>query len=182
MSKRLQWGERLALMDHYGVGDEEACEVFGIEQEELEAARDMQTVSKAFPVRDDLDVESYRNLFSGNTVTAAKKPTTAKSITSKTTSTKKSSTTTTIRKPETATKKTPIKKKRGRNGDKIVNAFRAIPHDQPTDAEKFAKTHHVSIAVLRQSKRFDKVGGGIVHVKKDKATKTLMIWRDTVSS
>lgn len=180
MSKRLQWGERLALMDHYGVGDEEACEVFGIEQEELEAARDMQAVSKAFPVRDDLDVASYKNLFSGTSVTAAKKPATAKS-TSKT-STKKSSTTTTVRKPETATKKLPIAKKRGRNGDKIVNAFRAIPHDQPTDAEKFAETHHVSIAVLRQSKRFDKVGGGVVHVKKDKATKTLMIWRDTVTS
>ncbi len=181
MSKRLQWGERLALMDHYGVGDEEACEVFGIEQEELEAARDMQTVSNAFPVRDDLDIASYRNLFSGVTVTAAKKPTVAaKSSTGPTAV--KSSTTTSIRKPETATKKTPIKKKRGRNGDKIVNAFRAIPHDSPTDAEKFAETHHVSIAVLRQSKRFDKVGGGVVHVKKDKSTKTLMIWRDTVTS
>lgn len=181
MSKRLQWGERLALMDHFGVGDEEACEVFGIEQEELEAARSMQAVSNAFPVRDDLDVASYKNLFSGADVTAAKKPIATAKASTKPTATK-SSTTTSIRKPQTATKKTPIKKKRGRNGDKIVNAFRAIPHDKPTDAEKFATTHSVSIAVLRQSKRFDTVGGGVVHVKKDKATKTLMIWRDTVSS
>ncbi len=182
MSKRLQWGERLALMEHFGVGDEEACEVFGIEQEELEAARDMQAVSNAFPVRDDLDVASYKNLFSGVSVTAAKKPTATASKSSTKPTATKSSTTTSIRKPQTATKKTPIKKKRGRNGDKIVNAFRAIPHDKPTDAEKFATTHHVSMAVLRQSKRFDTVGGGVVHVKKDKATKTLMIWRDTVSS
>lgn len=179
MSKRLQWGERLAIMKHLNVGDEEACEVFGIEQEELEAARDMQAIGNSFPVRDDLDIESYRNLFSETTVTAAKKP--IEKSNQKTTTAKKSSTTT-IRRPETATKKTPIKKKRGRNGDKIVNAFRAIPHDKPTDAEKFAKQHQVSIAVLRQSKRFDRVGGGIVHVKKDKATKTLMIWRDTATS
>ncbi len=181
MSKRLQWGERLKLIDHFKVDDAEACKVFGVELEELEAARGMQVVGNQFPVREDLDIESYSNLFSGaSTVTAAVKP---KASGPTKTSTKTTPSTTTIRKPaETATKRIPIVKKRGRNGDKIVNAFRAIPHDSPTDAEKFAKTHNVSIAVLRQSKRFDKVGGGVVHVKKDKSTKTLMIWRDTVSS
>ena len=178
MSKRLQWGERLKLIDHYQVGDAEACEVFGVELEELSAARGMQIHGNQFPVREDLDIESYRNLFSGTNVTAAVKPT-AKSA-QKPDKTPPS-TSTVIRKPETATKKTPVIKKRGRNGDKIVNAFRAIPHDSPTDAEQFANQHNVSIAVLRQSKRFDKVGGGVVHVKKDKGTKTLMIWRDTTS-
>jgi len=177
MSKRLQWGERLTLIDHYKVDDEQACEVFGVELEELKAARGMQVMGNQFPVRDDLDIESYSNLFSGTTtVTATAKPKGEKKA--KTTATPPS---TTIRKPQTATKKVPTVKKRGRNGDKIVNAFRAIPHDSPTDAEKFAKQHNVSIAVLRQSKRFDKVGGGVVHVKKDKSSKTLMIWRDTTS-
>lgn len=76
-------------------------------------------------------------------------------------------------------------KRRGRKGSKIENAFKAIPVE-PIPAEQFASEHNVSLAVLRQSKRFDTVSEGTVHIRKvptgkmdanDKKIKQLMIWR-----
>lgn len=81
--------------------------------------------------------------------------------------------------PMTATKPSRIRipKKRGRKGDKIINAFRNIP-STPTDAESFADIHGISIGVLRQIKRFDKTGlPGTVKVRKN-TSGILMIWRD----
>ena len=68
--------------------------------------------------------------------------------------------------------------KRGRKGNNITNAFAAIP-SSPVSAETFATQHNVSIAVLRQSKRFDTTGLGPVNVRKDKSAGTLMIWRES---
>jgi hypothetical protein len=68
-------------------------------------------------------------------------------------------------------------KKRGRKGQKIHEAFAAIPVS-PTPAEAFAAAHKVSMPVLRQSKRFDRTGLGIVNVKKNRDSKVLMIWRN----
>ena len=81
--------------------------------------------------------------------------------------------------PITATKPSKVRplKKRGRKGNKIINAFRNIP-SVPTDVEKFAAEHGVSIGVLRQISRFDKTGlPGTVKVRKN-TTGVLMIWRD----
>lgn len=64
----------------------------------------------------------------------------------------------------------------GRRGNNIQRAFGAIPTD-PVPAEEFAKKHHVSMAVLRQYKRFDKSNSGQVNVRKDKDTGIIMIWR-----
>ena len=66
-------------------------------------------------------------------------------------------------------------KKRGRKGNKIELAFLGIPL-RPTDAIAYASAHGISLHVLRQAKRFD-CEGGLVMVKKAKATKQLNVWR-----
>lgn len=65
----------------------------------------------------------------------------------------------------------------GRRGNNIQRAFAAVPA-VPTPAEEFAQKHRVSMAVLRQYGRFDKDNDGQVHVRKDKATGLVMIWRE----
>lgn len=173
--KTFTWNDRLTLINHYKPSDEQACQAFGITQPELDVARN-QLKAGVFSLSGNLDVASYSDLF----------PTTADSTddsdTTVTTTTApvrvKATVTSTKAAPETASKTVREPKKRGRKGDKITQAFAAIP-DSPTPAEEFAKTHGVSIAVLRQSKRFDPTAStGIVRVKKDKTSKALMIWRE----
>jgi hypothetical protein len=174
--KTFTWNDRLTLIDHYKPTDEQACTVFGVQQAELDVARN-HLKTGVFSLSQNLDVDSYDNLFasaSGGTdsvtSTITKAPTRTKPTVTTVTTTKSA--------PETATAKVREKAKRGRKGDKIISAFASIP-TTPTPAEDFAKQYGVSIAVLRQSKRFDKTEG-TVKVKKDKASKTLMIWRESV--
>lgn len=178
-SKTMSWNDRFALLDHYKPTDDQACGAFGVTQDELKTAREMRSAG-AFTATPDIDVKSYSNLFS------AAAPASADSTPS-TKSTRRSTSTSTVKpstkgKPQTATKKTKEPKKRGRKGDNIAKAFEAIPAD-PTPVDTFANDHGVSVAVLRQSKRFDKSPElGSVRVKKDKESKTLMIWREAPSS
>lgn len=65
----------------------------------------------------------------------------------------------------------------GRRGNNIQRAFAAIP-TSPVPAEEFANKHRVSMAVLRQYKRFDKENKGQVNVRKDKESSVIMIWRE----
>lgn len=65
--------------------------------------------------------------------------------------------------------------RRGRKGNKIQDAFAAIP-EVPTDANKFIELHGISMPVLRQFKRFDTTGlPGMVNVRKRDGM--LMVWR-----
>ncbi len=83
--------------------------------------------------------------------------------------------------PETATKTVRAPKKRGRKGDKIAKAFNEIP-GSPVEFEKYAMDHNVSPNVLRQIKRHDRYSNrGKVFVRKNKETKTMMIWRELPS-
>lgn len=64
------------------------------------------------------------------------------------------------------------------SGGKIHEALRNVPVEQAVEVEAFAAKYSVSIATLRQAKRFDKTGlPGQVKVFKDKKTKVLMIRR-----
>lgn len=65
---------------------------------------------------------------------------------------------------------------RGRKSNNINIAFKAIP-TTPTDVDKFAEKNRVSVAVLRQHKRFDKYPG-TVFVRKNKETGVTEVWRD----
>ncbi len=150
----LGWNQRFALIDHYNPTDVAICTAFGVTAGELQTARQMRTAGTFTPAT-DLDVEKYGNVFEGATIHTRPDADT---------------------KPETATKRVKEAKKRGRKGDKIQAAFTAIPAG-PVSAQQFAKQHNVSLAVLRQSKRFDKTDLGTVRVKMDK-NKALMIWRE----
>lgn len=164
--KNLTWNDRLTIIDHFKPTDAEVIAAWGISQSELDVARS-QLKTGVFSIDPSLDVESYGHIFSGTATS-----TTAPARKTGSTSTLKSAP------AETATAKTSTPKKRGRKGDKILKAFTSIP-TTPVVAEEFAKEHGVSIAVLRQSKRFDlSKSAGTVRVKKDKGTKTLMIWRE----
>lgn len=170
-SKTLNWNDRFALLDHFQPDDNMACTALGVTESELTTARSMRKAG-AFSPTTNMDVESYSKMFSADgSSTSTVKTKTAKSSTSTSTGANV--------KPETATKKVKVPLKRGRKGDNIANAFSAIPL-KPTPVLAFAESKGVSLAVLRQSKRFDvKPELGTVHVKKDKTSKTLMIWRDT---
>jgi len=176
-AKTLTWGDRLALINHYNPSDEVICSAFGVTQGELDTARNMLT-SGSLAVTPDIDFASYSSIFaSSDNATATTKP-----------SSKTTSTTSTVKAaegekaPETATKRVKAPQKRGRKGDKIAIAFAKIP-ETPTKAEAFATEYSVSLAVLRQSKRFDKSPElGNVRVKKDKDTGELMIWRESTTA
>ena len=63
-----------------------------------------------------------------------------------------------------------------RRGNRIRKAFALIP-SVPILAEDFAAQCGVSVAVLNQSKRFDRCGSGKVVTITDRATRKLLIWR-----
>jgi hypothetical protein len=173
MSKStLNWNQRFAIIDHYKPSDAQICSAFGVQQNELDVARQLRSAGQFAPAS-DVDVSSYATMFAAgaSTVAPARKQTT----------TAVSKPIVLDGKPITATKKVKEPAKRGRKGDKIKNAFAAIPA-AATPAEKFAEDHGVSLTVLRQSKRFDPTGSvGKVHVKKvaqADGNKVLCIWRD----
>jgi len=156
----LSWGQRFALIDAYQPNDEQICQAFHLAPEELNSARDLRTQG-TFKVDTTLNVEAYKSVFQGETKAASVTQHTA---------------------PRSATKKavtaTNSTKRTGKKGNKILSAFTAVP-STPVSIEKFATEHNVSVAVLRQSKRFDNTGvSGEVKVKKNKESGQLMIWRE----
>lgn len=71
-------------------------------------------------------------------------------------------------------------KPKGSRPSKISQAFEAITAT-PQRVEDVISTYGVSLAVLRQSKRFDKDNSGQIHIRKDKETGELMVWREVVA-
>ena len=164
----LNWSDRFALIDKYQPTNETICRVFRVNADELAAAQDLRSHGN-FKSKPEIQLSDYADLLKE----------------SKTAPTK-SSTATTHTKPKTpptsATKVVRVPKKRGRKGSKIANAFLAIPAT-PVPVEDFIAEHEVSLAVLRQSRRFDKSGmSGDVRVKQSKDTKQLMVWREASES
>lgn len=172
----LNWSEKMALIEHYKPTEDQACAVFGCTKDELAVATSLQaggTFSAA-----QIDASQYSDYFASASAAETETVRTAPSTTAK-----KSNVTVHTApggdvKPITATKKAKVPQKRGRKGDKILTAFQSIP-STPVPVEAFMRQYGVSLAVLRQSKRFDKTGLGTVNVKQDKESKVLMIWRET---
>lgn len=166
-NKSLSWNDRLALINYYKPTDEQACNAFEVSKDELNTARQLASAGTFNPSKSDIDVGAYTNLFTSSpNVVSVKRPTDDQPTATKITR----------EKPETASRVAREPKKRGRKTDKIAKAFLAIP-ENAVPLETFAKSHNVSVAVLRQSKRFDTVGVGTVFIRKDKESKQLKIWR-----
>lgn len=172
----LNWPGRLALLKAYSPSDADACRVLGVSKDELKTARDLEQVG-TLVADSTLDTSGYRELFAQPSAGIVNPKTrTAPDSVVRDDSKKQP--------PMSATKKVPAPKKRGRKGDRIARAFAAIP-SEPVNVEDFRNSldDTVSVAVLRQSKRFDDSGvAGSVRVKKDKASGNLMIWREADNS
>lgn len=176
MKTNMSWGDRFALIDHYKPEDTAVCAAFGLSQDELDIARTLRSSGTISSSQSTLDVAKYSQVFSTPAATLTTQPAVA-------TTTKKGNATTHTR-PETASKKVKEPQKRGRKGDKIARALAAVPTTQ-VPVETFMTQHGVSLAVLRQSKRFiEKLDAatqatiGKINVRQDKASKQLMIWRE----
>ena len=166
----LNWPGRLAVLNQFNPSDSDACKVLGISNDELKTARDLEKCG-TLVADSGLDTEAYAPLFTpGASVINPKARPSLESVVRDSSKGQP---------PMSATKKVTAPKKRGRKGDAIAKAFMQVP-GVPTPVEAFAQTNGVSLAVMRQSKRFDQSGlPGGVRVKKDKTTGTLMIWRET---
>lgn len=174
----LNWAERFALADAYSPTDAEICNTFGVDADELATARELRQTGH-FGVAKSFDTAGFGNPFVASTV-AASEPVKTKV---KATATVHTKVVDGSQPPETATKRVKVPQKRGRKGDKIQQALLAVPAN-PVSVDDFRKQHSVSLAVLRQSKRFiskmdkpiqDQIGE--VMVRQDKNTRVLMIWR-----
>lgn len=176
MSKlTMSWPDRFALIEHYKPTDAQICSTFGLTKDELDTARMLQAAG-TFRASTTLDVARYANAFSADGSATLAAGSTVKSA-------KEGATTFT--KPETASKKAKVPQKRGRKGDKIATALAAVPTSR-VPVETFIDQYGISLAVLRQAKRFlsklpaDQAASiGKINVRQDKATKALMIWRET---
>jgi len=190
---QLSWPERFALIDQYKPANDIVCSTFGLTNDELSTARNLLAAG-TFSTSKTFDTVRYGNPFVATITQPSSK---AKAIAKKQKAiatvptpivTKGGATVHTKpdAQPETATKKTKILQKRGRKGDKIQKALLAVP-TSPTPVDSFMKQYNVSLAVLRQSKRFlSKMDPtvvktiGTVKVRQDKNTKALMIWREEI--
>ena len=162
----LTWNDRFALIDYYKPSDTEICNIFNIDVNSLNVARNFRSTGQFKPTA-DIDVKSYAHMFNTVQIKSAKK------------NEKKKTATSTV-KPITATKTQPILKKRGRKGNNIKSAFDSIT-TTPVSVDNFSKQHGVSVAVIRQGKRFDtKPEAGTVRVKKIErdGKKVLCVWRE----
>ena len=172
----LSWADRFALIDSYQPSDAAIMETFNLTNDELATARQLRA-SGTFSASKTLDVSSYGGIFVGSA------PATPTNVVVTTPATNKGNTATAHSKPESASKKTKVPQKRGRKGDKIAIALMSPPLT-PVPVDTFMAKHSVSLAVLRQAKRFvEKMDAetqakiGKVNVKQDKTTKQLMIWK-----
>lgn len=157
--KLLTWNDRFALIDKFKPNDDTILMIFGVTDNELNAARSLRMVGVLVPAK-NLDYNTYAPSFSTNQIEVKNQMTTQEPT-----------------EPQTATRKV---LKRGRKGNNIATAFQSVPN-APTNAADFALEHKVSMAVLRQSKRFDPFPDtGQIRVKKDKESGQLTIWRESV--
>jgi len=182
MTKIMSWNDRFALINHYKPTDEAICTAFGVDKNELDTARSMLATG-SFAANPQLDVSKYTNVFASTVPAGTTAPAKVTGTKGDATIGKKTSATVHA-KPESATKKTKVPQKRGRKGDKIHRALQAVT-TTPVAVDSFIKQHGVSLAVLRQSKRFlEKMDPtvakkiGKINVRQDKSSKQLMIWRE----
>lgn len=166
----LSWADRFGIMSKMSEvpSDDELCRVFRVDPNELRLAR-ICLRDKVFRVNTKIDHSLYESVFKGEEVQF---PTFG--------------TTRTRTYPEFneadrvlfASKREEQKsKQKVRRTNNIDLAFKNIPTD-PTPVEVYAEQHRVSVAVLRQHKRFDKFQTGVVYVKKNKETGVVEIWRE----
>jgi hypothetical protein len=185
----------LTLIDHYQPSDSAVCAAFNLTQDELDTARILRAAG-TFTTDPTFDVTPYQNVFT-NAVQAIDQqpriigmgkpdmyPTTKDMIDAGDSSYGPRGSATIHARPESASKRVREPQKRGRKGDKIKQALCAVP-TTPVPVDDFIKQYNISLAVLRQAKRFiEKFDEttvrqiGKINVRQDKVSKQLLIWRE----
>lgn len=164
---QLSWADRFGIMAKMETkpSDEDICRVFKVSPDELSSAR--QCLSEGvFRVNAHVNHEFYELFFKGQTPEFPKAVQRTRVLPLPPDNEERrlfASQNKTVR-------------PRGRKSNNIDLAFKAIP-STPTDVEKFAEKNRVSVAVLRQHKRFDKYPG-TVYVRKNKDTGVTEVWRE----
>jgi hypothetical protein len=190
-SEQIPWSHRLTIIRACDLDlskpqvVQKVCDVFNIQPDHVDALQNMEA-SGDWTIDPEFDTSPYVHHFAGAndlpalaipSAEAVAQPTPSQQPAVARPSAKPAMKKDPTAQPPASASRTPrAPKKRGRKGSKIQKAFQAVPAE-PTDAEAFAKKHQVSMAVLRQSKRFDKDGVGAVRVKQND-DKVLMIWRE----
>ena len=170
---QLSWSDRFGILakaiGHYpDITESDICEIFRVDVDELSIARECLN-DGVFKSNLTIDADFYLPYFRGEVPEFAQVDARVRTL------------------PEIVSKAIDPadrqlfanrpKPRTGRRGNNISRAFAAIPHEA-VPAEEFAKKHRVSMAVLRQYKRFDKLHTGQVNVRKDKESGLIMIWRE----
>lgn len=196
-SAMLSWNDRFALIDHFKPTDDTICAAFRLTADELETARQLRAAGM-FSTSRNMDFSQYSEVFTNVVADTRPEPTRVVSLTDNARVAKRADyeptgqyrplNATVHARPETATMRVSAPQKRGRKGDKITKALQAVP-TTPVDVTTFMREHDVSLAVLRQSKRFIErleptmqAQIGKVNVRQDKTTKQLMIWREDTAA
>ena len=168
MLRHFGWPQRYALIRRYNPTPEQVCATFSITSVEYDAAMLMQQVGVA-TYASDIDVDAIGNVFEDDYVVNSVVQELLASASDDV--------------PETASRPARTPQKRGRKGSKIHEALLAVP-TTPMPIGEFIEQHGVSLAVLRQSKRFvasmsaeDQQRVGTVCVKMNRETKQLMNWK-----
>lgn len=173
---QLSWSDRFSILAVANetlptISEADICNVFHVDTEELAIARECLN-DGVFKLNTSIDAAFYLPYFRGEEPVFPEVPgrvRTLPEIVSKA-----------IDPAERQLFANKPKQRTGRKGSNISRAFAAIPQT-PVPAEEFAAKHRVSMAVLRQYKRFDKENTGQVNVRKDKNTGTIMIWREAAA-
>lgn len=169
---QLSWSDRFTIIaaakvELPNITEEDILKVFAVDKDELAMANECLN-DGVFKINDRVDAAFYIPYFRGEEPIFPEVETRVRTL------------------PESVSKATTPEerllfaakpqKKSGRSGNNIQRAFNAIP-TEAVPVEEFAAKHRVSLAVLRQYKRFDKTGRGQVNVRKNKETGVIMIWR-----
>lgn len=166
----LSWSQRFALIEHFEVSDETACEKFGIAQDALDAARELLAMGSIMPDNTGLAISEYGYLFEPPTKGGFGLGSLVNQLLNRNAI------------PTSSGNKTKVvgssgnasQRQRGRRGNKIATAFANIPAN-PIPLDDFLGQYGVSINVIRQSRRFDTTGGGRIQIREIQGRQ--MIWR-----
>ncbi len=150
------WQTRLAIVNDFKLTNSQAIELFNTTEKELLTARNLvdKGVIQVQALTSD-EREQWSSQLGATTINTPYLPVAS---------------TVAVVKPTTATNT-----KRGRQGTKITNAFKALS-STPQPIDTFVKEYGVSRTILRQSKRFLDTPVK-VSIKRDKQTGQEMICR-----
>jgi hypothetical protein len=186
--QQLSFGEILAICSSFDFNDKATVDhvssVVGRSSVELEAGIKLEMGMPA-ETRPQVDVDQYIGLFDMGIVKMQGKASPLGAVAQPEADRPQSGVASPITgdRPQTATKqpRSKVKKKPGRQGERVKKAFAAIPFEK-TPLEDFAKKHNVSEHCLRQHTRFDEKSGtahlGKVRTQKDKTDGRSYIWRE----